>query len=89
VGRLRVEVNLLQFADDMLFFCQPRFQCILAIKAILSGFELALGLKVNFYKSQIRAIGISYMDLNIFSNCQNYGGMPLPFKYLRIELGKP
>ena len=87
VGRMRVEVNLLQFVDDTLFFCQPRFQCILAIKVILCSFELASGFKVNFYKSQIGVIGISDMDLNIFSNCLNCGRMPLTFKYLGVRIG--
>lgn len=31
----------------------------MAIKSILRGFELALGLRVNFNKRNIRAIGIS------------------------------
>jgi len=87
VGHLGVEVKLLQFVDDMLFFCQPNFQYVLIIKTILRSFELTSGLKVKFHKSQIGAIGISYMDLNIFSNCLNCGRMSFPFDYLGVRIG--
>jgi len=45
VGYNHVDVKLLQFADDTLFFCQPKFQCIMVIKAILRCFEISSGLK--------------------------------------------
>jgi len=48
-----VEVKLLQFADDTISFCQPKFNCILAIKAILHSFEIVSGLKMKFHKSKI------------------------------------
>jgi len=82
-----VEVKLLQFADDTVFFCQPKYKCMVAIKAILRNFEIVSGLKVNFHKSQVEAIGILDMDLNIFSNCLNCGRMELSFKYLEIRIG--
>jgi len=41
---------LLQFANDTLFVCQPKYKSIIAIKAILRSFEVVSGLKVNFYK---------------------------------------
>jgi len=51
LGQKGVEVSLLQFADDTLFVCKPKYQSILAIKAILRSFEVVSCLKVNFYKS--------------------------------------
>jgi len=39
VGEKEVEVTLLQFVDDTLFVCQPKYQSILAIKVILRNFE--------------------------------------------------
>jgi len=51
VGNRCVEVKLLQFEDDTTFFCQPDFKRILTIEAILRSFEIASGLKLNFYKS--------------------------------------
>jgi len=35
VGSKSIEVSLLQFEDDTLFFCQPTYKCILVIKTIL------------------------------------------------------
>jgi len=40
VGRERVQVDLLQFADDTISFCKPSYDNVLAIKAILTIFEL-------------------------------------------------
>ncbi|XP_068483236.1 uncharacterized protein [Phaseolus vulgaris] len=51
VGRARVNVNMLQYADDTLFFCEANTKSIFNIKAILLYFELASGLKVNFLKA--------------------------------------
>lgn len=56
VGYKNVDVNLLQFADDTLFFCQPQLRCVLAIKVVLRSFEVVSGLKVNFYKSHVNTI---------------------------------
>jgi len=40
VGHKGMDVKLLQFAYDTLFFCKPKYQCILALQAILCSFEL-------------------------------------------------
>ena len=63
-----MEVSLLQFAYDTLFVCKPKYQSILAIKVILRCFEVVLGLKFNFYKSQVGAVGILVVGMNIFLN---------------------
>jgi len=52
VGNGSVKVDLLQFADDMLFFCEPSYQNVLVVKAILRSFELVSGLRVNFHRVQ-------------------------------------
>jgi len=86
VGNKGVVVKLLQFADNIVFFCQPKFKYILAIKAILHSFEIASSLKVNFHKSKIGTLGISELDLNIFSNTLNCGRTRIPFTYLGITI---
>jgi len=68
-----VEVKMLPFADDTLFFCQPHMQCVLPVKAVLCSFEIIFGLKVNFYKSHVGVIGLSEVDPVVFSNCLNSG----------------
>jgi len=71
----------------MLFFCQPNYQSILAIKTMLRCFEITSGLKVNFHKSQVGAIGVYDEDMVVFFNCLNCKIMELPFKYLGLTIG--
>ena len=52
-------MNILQFADDTIFFGEASMDNIQVIKAILRSFEIASGLRINFAKSQFRAIGQS------------------------------
>lgn len=65
VGPRCVEINLLQFADDTLFFCQPKINSIIAIKAVLRCFEIVSGLKVNFHKSFFGSVGVYVEDTSI------------------------
>jgi len=87
VGFERVNVDLLQFADDTLFFCNPSYHNVLSVKAILKCFELVLGLRVNFHKSALGVVGISNLDMIIYSKCLNCNQITLPFKYLGIMIG--
>ena len=64
-----------------------RYSFVLVIKAILRSFELVSGLRVNFHKSTIGAMGISELDLLVYSKCLNNRKMDLPFKYLGMSIG--
>jgi len=87
VGDKKVEVNLLQFADDTLFVCEPNMQNIKCIKAILGCFELSSGLKVNFYKSKIGAIGVDRYEVKMYSDILHCSLMDIPFTYLGLPIG--
>ncbi|KHN30789.1 LINE-1 reverse transcriptase like, partial [Glycine soja] len=50
-GSNNVEISLLQYADDTIFFGETTMENVRVIKAILRTFELASGLKINFAKS--------------------------------------
>ena len=56
VGEKEVEVTLLQFADDTLFVCQPNYQSILAIKAILRSFEVVSGLRLTSIRVKLEGL---------------------------------
>jgi len=43
-----IKVNMLQYANDTLFFYKAKAKSVFVIKVILDCFELASGLKVNF-----------------------------------------
>jgi len=87
VGIHRVQVDLLQFAYDTLFFWKPSYHNVLAIKAILRSFEMVSGLRVNFHKSVVGSVGISQLDKLVYSKCLNCQQMELPFKYLGMTIG--
>lgn len=87
VGNNGIKVSLLQFADDTLFFCKPKYQCIMAIKSILRCFEIMSSLKVNFHKTSVGSIGVDEGDLSTFSNCLNDIKMTFSFKYLGMTIG--
>jgi len=48
VGSNKVEISILQFADDTIFFGEANMENVKIIKAILRTFELISGLKINF-----------------------------------------
>lgn len=44
VGKKKVEVNLLYYADDIVFFGDATLANVITIKSVLRCFELILGL---------------------------------------------
>ncbi|XP_068483176.1 uncharacterized protein [Phaseolus vulgaris] len=87
VGKPKVKVNMLQFADDTLFFYEANTKSVFNIKAILLCFELAFGLKVNFLKSIIGGTGLSQNSLLCFATILNCKVMRTPFTYLGLPVG--
>jgi exonuclease III len=80
-------ISHLQYADDTLCIGDASLQNLWTLKAILRGFELASGMKVNFWKSCLIGINVenSFMEMAcIFLNCIR--GF-LPFKYLGLPVG--
>jgi hypothetical protein len=57
VGNEGVMVSLLQYTDDTLCIREVTVENLWTLKAVLRAFELASGLKVNFWKSSI--IGVN------------------------------
>jgi len=87
VGGKKVKVNLLQFADDTIFVCEPNVQNIMCIKAILRCFEQSSCLKVNFHKSKIGAIGVDRYEVKMYYEILHCGLMDIPFTYLGLPIG--
>ena len=52
VGKNKTPVNILQYADDTIFFGQVTMQNVKAIKSILRSFDLA-SVKDKFCKEQL------------------------------------
>jgi hypothetical protein len=87
VGRGRLPVSILQYADDTLCIGEASVENLWAIKAMLRGFEMVSGLKVNYWKSCMMGVNVSseFLDMaSVFLNCR-LGS--LPFTYLGLPVG--
>ena len=79
VGRNMVEISILQYADNMIFFGEASMENIKAIKVMLRSFELVSGLKINFAKSHFGAIGMSLQWMRNVASYLNCSLLPVPF----------
>jgi hypothetical protein len=87
VGSSPVVITHLQYTDDTLCICEASVENLWALKAILKGFEMASGLKVNFWKSGLIGINVPPTFLEVactFLNCRQGS---IPFKYLGLPIG--
>nr|KYP52275.1 hypothetical protein KK1_025879 [Cajanus cajan] len=56
VGNNKVNISIVQYADDTMILGEGSIQNVVVIKEIMRCFELISGLKVNFIKNKFRAI---------------------------------
>jgi hypothetical protein len=87
VGNRGVVVSHLQYADDTLCLGEATLENLWTLKAILRGFELVSGLKVNFSKSRIMGVNVPHDFLrlaSIFLSCRT---STIPFTYLGLPVG--
>ncbi|KAL5193109.1 putative ribonuclease H protein [Glycine soja] len=87
VGRDKVDVNILQYADDTIFFGEATMENIKAIKIILRTFEMVSGLKINFSKSSFGSIGMPDVWKQSAADYLNCSLLATPFVYLGIPIG--
>jgi len=66
VGTQRVQVDLLQFVDDTLFFCEPSYHNVLVVKSILRSFEMAQGLGLTSI-IEWSSLWVSHKETNLCS----------------------
>ncbi|KAK2635517.1 hypothetical protein Ddye_030309 [Dipteronia dyeriana] len=61
-----VHISHLQFADDTILFIKPRIDYLLNVKRVLRCFELASGLKINFYgeSGNWKSCGVDLLGFN-------------------------
>jgi hypothetical protein len=87
VGRGGMLVSILQYADDTFCIGTASVENLWALKAILRGFEMASGLRVNFGKSCLVGINVSNDFICMASNFLNCRIGHTPFKYLGLPVG--
>ncbi|XP_077222175.1 uncharacterized protein LOC143856017 [Tasmannia lanceolata] len=89
IGRDRVEVSLLQFADDTLLFCAPETSQIWNLKVTLRCYEFITGQRSNFLKSRLYTINTPLSDAYDFAKILGCALESLPSSYLgRSQLFK-
>ncbi|CAN1761414.1 Putative ribonuclease H protein At1g65750 [Linum perenne] len=90
-------VNHILYADDALLFCEASDAQVRHLAATLICFERVIGLKVNFHKSAVFAVG-EVVNLSRFATtfgCQvdsfptSYHGLPLGAKCFGAKLWDP
>jgi hypothetical protein len=87
VGSEDVVVSHLQYADDTICVGEASMENLWTLKAILRGFELASGLKVNFWKSCLMGVNVPPLFLESTCNFLNCKLGAIPFLYLGLPVG--
>jgi hypothetical protein len=86
-GSTPVVISHLQYADDTLCIGEASVSNLWSLKAILRGFEMASGLKVNFWKSSLMGINVSQEFMTLASTFLNCKTRVVSFKYLGLPVG--
>jgi hypothetical protein len=87
VGRGGLPVSILQYADDTLCIGEASVENLWALKAILRGFEMASGLKINFWKSCLLGVNVDNEFLLMASDFLHCRIGLLPSTYLGLPVG--
>jgi hypothetical protein len=87
VGSEGREISHLQYADDTLCIGEASLDNLWTLKAILRGFELVSGLKVNFRKSCLIGVNVPNSFLDLACNFLNCKRGVIPFWYLGLPVG--
>jgi hypothetical protein len=82
-----VMISHLQYADDTLCVGEASINNLWALKAILRGFEMVSGLKVNYWKSSLMGLNVSQEFMSLASSFLNCKTSFVPFKYLGLPVG--
>ena len=70
-----------------MFFIKPNVQDVTTLKVILRFFELASGLKVNLFKSNLVGIHLDNSEVLHFAVILNCKTVNVPFTYLGLSVG--
>ncbi|GJT14415.1 putative RNA-directed DNA polymerase, eukaryota, reverse transcriptase zinc-binding domain protein [Tanacetum coccineum] len=87
VGKDKVYISHLQFADDALFLGEWSLSNAKNFSRILTCFHLTFGLKVNFNKRKLFGIAVSSLEVNSFASSIGCLASHLPRSYLGLPIG--
>jgi hypothetical protein len=77
-------ISILQYADDTIIFTDHDLYKAQNMKLLLCAFEQALGLKINFHKSELVCFGQAQEAVEQYTTLFECQEGSLPLKYLGI-----
>lgn len=86
IGRNKVELTHLHFADDTLIFLPQHTKKLLNYRSLLDCFGLTTGLEINYNKSSLLSWGIHNSWVEDMDNLLGCKVENLPNKYLGMPL---
>ncbi|GJW45433.1 putative RNA-directed DNA polymerase, eukaryota, reverse transcriptase zinc-binding domain protein [Tanacetum coccineum] len=87
VGKEKVHISHLQFADDALIMGEWFYSNAKNLSRILTCFHLASGLKVNFNKSKLFGVGVTNDELSSLASTIGCLASQLPCVSLGLPIG--
>ncbi|XP_071713279.1 uncharacterized protein [Rutidosis leptorrhynchoides] len=87
VGKEKVIISHLQYADDTIFFGNWKSSDACNLINLLKCFELSSGLKVNFNKSCLYGVGVPPSEVELMASRMGCKAGKLPFVYLGLPIG--
>ena len=87
VGRDKIKVSHLQFADDTLFFIREDENNIRTLFSALKIFSTVSGLNINFGKNTLLGINMEEKEVTYLANSVQCSVGSWPIKYLGLPLG--
>ncbi|XP_071727305.1 uncharacterized mitochondrial protein AtMg01250-like [Rutidosis leptorrhynchoides] len=87
IGKDKVCISHLQYADDTIFFCEWNPQNIRNLMKLLKCFELTSGLKINYGKSSLFGLGVDQHETAFMAKCYDCKIGSVPFNYLGLPIG--
>lgn len=87
VGRDKVVVSHIQYADDMILFAKWSMKNLRNIGNLVKCFSMASGLKVNMNKSHVFGLGTSHGEADNIAKKLGCKVRSFPFKYLGLPIG--
>lgn len=86
IGRDKISISHIQYADDTMFIIDGQRDNAEAIKRLLNNFQLVSGLSVNYEKSWVYGVNLGREELEELADglgCR-IGTMPIPYLGLKV-----
>ncbi|XP_071694260.1 uncharacterized protein [Rutidosis leptorrhynchoides] len=87
IGTDKIQISHLQYANDTIFFGEWSENNLRNLMKLLKCFELTLGLKVNYNKSNLYGVGVENMVIESMARLYKCKVGSFPFIYLGLSVG--